>query len=504
MDIDLSSAASGTVNFFDRSLATSASAWDDGVAVATGTGGGIDITLGSLSGIAAGSQVRLDLGTNADFGFSGDAKIVNAPSKGSYPVQVATYDSTSAMLDKGKTFVVMIDPVAVNMTMPKVRGNGLPTGTLESHTVMTIMSLTTNYEADCRYASASSTAWQDMTQLFFTADGVYHTVLLTGLMSAMHYTYYVRCRERVTLIRDTTDYVIDFYIAARGTGTGGGEGGGTGTGTGGGNAGGSSSGGSGGGGGSGSGVFKPFPLDRPSPPDVTFSGWAYPSSLISVLQDDKKAGEVSASVDGSFLFAVPEISKGLYTFILRARDTDGARSSAYTSTFWIEENTQTNISNILMSPTIKLDSDYVDLGASIRSFGQSIPGKKVELSVYSPASKKTMATLETRAGADGRWTITVSTADYPRGAYDFKARAFHDTLGWSLYGETVKCGVGERLAAEETPCARSDVNKDGKVNLIDFSILMFYWGSTNATADINKDGKVNLVDFSIMMYCWTG
>ncbi len=502
-DVDLASAASGTLNFFDRSLASSVGAWDDGVSVATGTGGGLDIVLNSMSGIPAGSRIRLDLGTNATFGEAGDTKIINATSTGSYPVEIKTYDSGSSLLDRGKTFVVMINPVAVTTYMPKIRGNGLPNGVLESWTVTTIMSLTTNYPAACRYSTASGTAWSSMTDVFFTSDGVYHTVLLTGLMSAMHYTYYVRCRETSTLIQDSTDYVIDFFIAARGSGTGGGEGGGTGTGTGGGTAGGSSSGGSGGGSGSGAGRFQKFPVDEPYPPDLTLSGWAYPSSLITVLQNDKKAGDVSAGADGSFMYTAQDLTKGLYTYVVWARDSDGIKSAPQTSTFWMEDNTQTIISNILIPPTIRLQSDYVDLGTNVGLFGQSIPGKKVEVLIYMPSQKKTIGTQDTSSGADGRWTMSVSTAGLEKGTYEFKARTLHDKYGWSLYGDTVRCGVGEN-ATEESPCARSDLNNDGKVNLVDFSILMYYWGTTNATSDINKDGKVNLVDFSIMMYCWTG
>jgi len=493
-DIDLATAASGTIVFSDRNLSSSSGAWVDGVSVATGTAGGFDVFLSGMSGIAAGSQIKLELGSNATFGQAGIDKIANAPVAGSFPVQISTHNGGGQLLDRGKTFVVMIDPVAVTAFMPKVRGNGLPTGVLESWTVSTIMSLTTNYDADCRYSVASGTDWSSMTNAFFSSDHIYHTVLLTGLMSTMHYTYYVRCRDRGTLIEDDTDYVIDFYIAAAGTGTGGGAGGGTGTGS---------------GGGSGSAVsnnvgsFKKYPLDQPYPPDITLSGWSSPVSLITVLQDDKKAGEISSASDGSFMFSVPDIAKGLYTFTLWARDSDGVKSSSYSSTFWVEDNTQTIISNILMPPTIKLDSDYVDLGAPIQVRGQSMPGRKVEVHIYSPAQKKTIAFQETRSGADGRWTLSVPTTGYAKGVYELKARSFHDSFGWSLYGDTVRCGVGEQ-AVDESPCARSDINKDGKVNLVDFSIMMFYWGSTNPTADINKDGKVNLVDFSIMMYCWTG
>ena len=53
---------------------------------------------------------------------------------------------------------------------------------------------------------------------------------------------------------------------------------------------------------------------------------------------------------------------------------------------------------------------------------------------------------------------------------------------------------------------RGDVNADCKVNLVDFSIVAYWYGRTNPpkTVDINGDGKINLVDFSIMAYNWTG
>ena len=53
---------------------------------------------------------------------------------------------------------------------------------------------------------------------------------------------------------------------------------------------------------------------------------------------------------------------------------------------------------------------------------------------------------------------------------------------------------------------RADFNCDGKVNSIDFSILLYFWKSKppfkNQYVDINKDGKVDSVDFSILLYEW--
>jgi len=51
---------------------------------------------------------------------------------------------------------------------------------------------------------------------------------------------------------------------------------------------------------------------------------------------------------------------------------------------------------------------------------------------------------------------------------------------------------------------QADLNHDGNVDDLDFSILIANWGSPYFTeTDINNDGVVNDFDFSIMMHEWT-
>ncbi len=50
-----------------------------------------------------------------------------------------------------------------------------------------------------------------------------------------------------------------------------------------------------------------------------------------------------------------------------------------------------------------------------------------------------------------------------------------------------------------------DFNEDYRVDLVDFSILVFNWGiPKNPATDINRDKVVDLVDFSTLLYWWTG
>jgi hypothetical protein len=47
-----------------------------------------------------------------------------------------------------------------------------------------------------------------------------------------------------------------------------------------------------------------------------------------------------------------------------------------------------------------------------------------------------------------------------------------------------------------------DLNADGTVNSLDWSIMNSKWFSNDTVADLNKDGIVNSLDFSIMNSNW--
>lgn len=59
------------------------------------------------------------------------------------------------------------------------------------------------------------------------------------------------------------------------------------------------------------------------------------------------------------------------------------------------------------------------------------------------------------------------------------------------------------LVPTSTPVrSKGDINADNRVNLVDFSILLYHWGTSFVGTDFNTDGKVNLTDFSILLSNW--
>ena len=85
---------------------------------------------------------------------------------------------------------------------------------------------------------------------------------------------------------------------------------------------------------------------------------------------------------------------------------------------------------------------------------------------------------------------------------DSKPDAANNTISGTVSHFTVFAVMGASLRPVPEV---GDLNNDNRVDLVDFSILLFNWGvPKDSIADLNKDGKVDLVDFSILLYWWTG
>jgi len=145
---------------------------------------------------------------------------------------------------------------------------------------------------------------------------------------------------------------------------------------------------------------------------------------------------------------------------------------------------ETTVSDILMPPTITELA-----GPRPGMHGSATPNTEITLFV-SPDGFTESATTD----AGGAWSHTFST---PLPAGSRSAYAVASTQGGlvSSASSTVTFNV---------TCAVADYDCSGRVDIVDFSVLMYYWGTNDPTADTNGDGIIDLTDFSIMMYYWNG
>jgi len=268
---------------------------------------------------------------------------------------------------------------------------------------------------------------------------------------------------------------------------------------------GNTSGGAIGGGGSTGGGGAGFDIGRDTPlpgTKVVIKGTAYPEADVNILKDGATLGIAKADLEANFTYENTTIAPGVANFGFWAKDKNDLKSPVYNLTFRISSNAVTTITGVYIPPTIGADKLTLKHGEDITIFGTAIPFTDMYVEVYSDTPVNRQLTSDD----DGEWSLVFNTGELENEVSHFAKAYFQKTTGnatiKSGYSSAVNFYLGE--VPGETACAGADLNKDGKVNLTDFSILLFYWGTNDACADQNKNGRVELTDFSIMMYYWTG
>jgi hypothetical protein len=250
----------------------------------------------------------------------------------------------------------------------------------------------------------------------------------------------------------------------------------------------------GGGGGGGGGVY----VSPPTETIVVLQGKAYPLAKITILKDGEVAQITSADINANFKTEIKNISAGIWNFSLWAEDNKGRRSITISFTVTILEGKTTTISNIFIPPTIELEKNKVAKGETLNIFGQTAPESQISIHVESPEE----IIKTTKAKKTGDWDYSLDTSPLEEGMHTTRAKAESPEGLKSAFSSVLAFYVGKYKAGEI--CPRADFNKDGRTNLIDFSILLSWWGKYNPCVDMNGDGIVNLPDFSILLYYWTG
>ena len=259
---------------------------------------------------------------------------------------------------------------------------------------------------------------------------------------------------------------------------------------------------SGGGGGGGGSIS--FPPSIPTT-NVLFSGKAYPKSIVTLLKDAQIVATVAAGTDANFQTSVGDLSGGNYIFSVYSEDKNGYRSGLLTFPVSVTTGTFTNITGIFLAPTIATDKTEVKKGDDIVIFGQSAPSADIVISVDSEEE----FFAKTISDKDGIYLYNFDTSVLELGSHSTKSKASIGNQLVSNFSPVINFKVGTKNVDTKLPVKtvlKGDLNNDGRVNLVDFSIAAFWYGKPNppTKVDLNSDGKINLVDFSIMAYYWTG
>jgi cysteine-rich repeat protein len=233
---------------------------------------------------------------------------------------------------------------------------------------------------------------------------------------------------------------------------------------------------------------------------INITGIAYPNRQVNIVLDAQSVGNVRANSNGDFEFAI-DTDPGAASIGFWATDIYGIRSITFNTTFDVTQGAVTNLRGILLPPTIMADNVEINPGDTIVFSGQAAPNSEVELHIDNELESTVTA------NSDGTWGLAYATGNLSASEHIAKARYRIGSSNLSRQSSfstalTLFVGVDGRVVSS------SDLNSDGEVDLIDFSILLFWWqtpgGDSNPPADINSNGNVGIEDFSILLFNWTG
>jgi len=253
-----------------------------------------------------------------------------------------------------------------------------------------------------------------------------------------------------------------------------------------------------GGGGGGGGSTPP----ASSPTGINISGRAFPLSQVTILKDGQIAASTIAGPDSLFSLSLTSLSAGYYNFAVYSEDENNIKSAMFVFNIYIISGAMTSVSGIFIAPTISVDQSQVPQGEIITIFGQSTKNADISIQINSEETH----IINANSDSNGIYLSSFDTTPLEEGNHTIKSRASLANE-YSPFSKSLGLLVGdESLIYLEPNAQKSDINNDGHINLIDFSIVAYWYQRPNPpdNVDLNGDGQVNLIDLSIMAYYWTG
>lgn len=225
---------------------------------------------------------------------------------------------------------------------------------------------------------------------------------------------------------------------------------------------------------------------------LRMTGYASPNSLVTFLRNGSVIGTSTADSNSFFDKTITGLDPGVQSFGIYASDTSGRT----TLTVGFETNIivgyTLTISGFLLPATINVEKPVIKRPEKQSSLGSARNGTDVTAFF----NNGDQLTKRVPVDGSGNWKATMD-------------QVFH--LGTRSTSAIVQDGSGNQSVESQsvpfTVVLSADLNVDDRVNLFDFSILMFNYGTSkppNLAADINDNGPVDLVDFSVMMFHWNG
>lgn len=244
---------------------------------------------------------------------------------------------------------------------------------------------------------------------------------------------------------------------------------------------------------------------------ISFTGLAFPYASVFLFKDGQLVTSTFTDSSANFNFNINNISSGIYNFTIFAKSIDGQQSAVYTLPIIIAERADIKATNVFLSPTINLNKNNFTFGDLTTVSGQTTPNSQVI--IYLTSATGHFYSFEVQSDNFGKYEYLIDSNNL--NIDQFKIRAVAEFNGIKSFETiTLMLNILDPMIKEISPespdyiqCQTifADLNCDQKVNLIDFSIMAYWYQKETPPSliDLNKDGKIDLSDFSILAFNWT-
>jgi len=243
-----------------------------------------------------------------------------------------------------------------------------------------------------------------------------------------------------------------------------------------------------------------------SPTTARFSGQAFPGGSIEVLQKSTTDSYTHVPIeniviadDGTFLIEYIALLQGEYFFALRAQDRDGRKTGIISFNANLRTSSLIEATNIFVPPTLSFASQTVSVNSEVVAVGYAAPQSVIGYEIDGEAVGEGVA------NADGYHTLSYDISGYTLGDHSMRARQSDAVADEDQRISNFSFLQTFKISTLVYPAA--DFNNDSKVNITDWSIFLFRWGSEeddlHNDVDLDKNGIIDIADFSIFLKAMT-
>lgn len=235
---------------------------------------------------------------------------------------------------------------------------------------------------------------------------------------------------------------------------------------------------------------------------VLFEGIGYPNTSVALHLGGEELQTARTDDQGEFSITTYDLSPGFLTFSAVIESDTGQSVRSKPVTILLRSGEVARISGAVLPPLVnkRVKREQDELMIS----GHAVPDTPINLVVSGDISDQFIV----RSSSEGRWEGNVQVPGDDLNTVELQASMLYD--GEQYWSEVVYPDISADFdsGTQGGDSLPPDVNRDNRVNMVDFYILKFWLDrpelSPPDVVDVNNDGVVNYADFSIMAYYWTG